>query len=233
MSVDDGAGVSVRQALAAEDDEKTPDEAPPDRTRHHKVAAATDPVTATEDDWADLPIPPEVGRYLKADETKVIPVRLHQALLLLPAAAAVGGTLLAAALNGWLYEANRATPAAVHTIWILWLAAFGWAAYRWLQWRQTWFVITGHRLMLIECKRLIGRKVSMLPISKLRDVALLQTAPGRVLGYGTLDFASIGTEGALDKVRFLPWPEWLYKEVCDLSMPEPERKAMKRPGRQQ
>jgi hypothetical protein len=32
----------------------------------------------------------------------------------------------------------------------------------------------------------------------------------------------------LQEVRFLPYPEWLYTEISELTMPTPERKAMRR-----
>jgi len=215
------AGVSMRQ-LVAEEDELA--------ARHHLISADRQPeLDQAEDIWV-YEIPRSIEPYLKADEWKVIPVRLHQCLLLVPALAAVGGLALAIAANALLYVDGHATIGPVRLVWFLWLAALGWAAWRWIEWRQTWFVITGHRLILIETRRLIGRQVTMLPVSKMRDVKLLQTVPGRLFRYGTLDFASIGTEGALDVVRFLPRPEWLYQEVCNLSMPETERKVVKRQG---
>jgi hypothetical protein len=214
------AGVSIR-ALIATEDETEP-------AHYHAIGGGDAPEHSdADDDWA-FDIPPSIQHYLKPDETKVIPVRFHYALLLLPALACIGGLAAAVALNSWLYEAGAATPTAVHLIWIAYLVALGWAAWRWLEWRQTWFVITGHRLLLIETRHLLGRKVSMLPIDKMRDVLISQTAIGRLAGYGTLDFASIGTERALDKVDFLPWPEWLYRHICDLSMPESERKVVKK-----
>lgn len=223
------AGVSIRALEAEADEDAATAEA--DETagvRFHAIAAG--PGTAPADTGRDEgpAIPRAVRRYLLDDEQDIIVVRLSRALLLAPGAATLGGLLLAVVANALLYVAHKAAPGPVYTMWLLWLAALGWAAYRWIQWRQTWFVVTGHRVLLVHTKRLIGRDVSMLPIDKMRDVRLVQTVPGRAFRYGTLDFASIGTERALDVVNFLPWPEWLYREICALKMPDTERKAMVR-----
>ncbi len=224
MSGDDdlhgAAGVSIRQLIGAGDEDEP-------AVRYHAITAGEQPELGGPDGW-HFEIPRQVAPYLKADEEKIIPVRFHMARLILPALAAGGGLAVAAGLNSWLYETGQAPPGLVHVIWLAWLAGLGWALYRWIEWRQTWFVITGHRLVLIESRRMLGRRVTMLPIAKMRDVKLEITPVGRLAGYGTLDFASIGTEGALDRVGFLPHPEWLYQEICDLAMPEETRKVVKR-----
>ncbi|HLM89232.1 MAG TPA: PH domain-containing protein [Streptosporangiaceae bacterium] len=216
------AGVSMRALIGTEDETES--------GRHFSVTGGEGPeLDDGDDDWA-FTIPPGIARFLKPDETKVIPVRRHPALLALPGLAVVGGLAAAVALNSWLYETGHASGAVVHPLWWLYLIAFAWGAYRWLDWRQTWFVITGHRIVLIEAVWVLGRKVTMLPINKMRDVKLEQPVFGRLFGYGSLDFASIGTEGALDRVDCLPWPEWLYRHICDLSMPETERHVVKKTG---
>jgi hypothetical protein len=229
------AGISMRaaledddqaaQTLAAEGDEPT------NRVslRDQVAADAQPPIGPGEDPW-EIDVPPMVARYLKGDETRAIPVRLHMSRLLVPGLVTVGGLALAAALNGWAYAAHHATGTIVHPIWWAWLAGLGWSAWRYLEWRQTWFVVTGHRIMTIQAKHLIGRDVTMLPIPKLRDLAYRQTPLGRVLGYATFDFASIGTEKALDLVRFVPYPEWMYQRITELIMPEIDRRAVKRTG---
>jgi uncharacterized membrane protein YdbT with pleckstrin-like domain len=231
------AGVSMR-ALEAEADETSAvalgDEAedgtedtPAARWHGISAAPATDPLETGD---PEPEVPRAIRHYLMSDENDIIAVRLHRGLLLGPAAVAVGGLLLVIILNSWLYVAHKAAPGPVYTMWLLWGGALLWSAYRWLEWRQTWFVVTGHRLLLVHTKHLIGRDVSQLPIDKMRDVRLKQTVPGRALGYGTLDFASIGTERALDAVNFLPYPEWLYREICALKMPDTERKVIVKRG---
>jgi hypothetical protein len=195
----------------------------------HGITAAERPPAGPlgSEEWS-WDIPEQVKRYLKPDETRVIATRKHMVRLIMPALALAGGLAAAIALNGWAYETHHARPMVVHVIWFAFLACAAYAVYGYAEWRQTWFVITGHRIMLIESTHLFGRDITMLPISKMRDLAYRQTALGRFLGYATFDFASIGTEKALDLVPFLPWPEWLYQRVSELTMPSNEGKVIKR-----
>lgn len=221
------AGVSLRSFEEEVDDHTAAaleEETPAARWHGITAAPATDPLAVRDD---GPPVPRAVRPFLLSDEEDIITVQLSRALLLAPGAVALGGLLAAVVANMALYFNHAAAPGPVYTMWLLWGAALAWAAYRWIEWRQTWFVVTGHRILLIHTKRIFRRDVTMLPIDKMRDVRLAQTIPGRICGYGTLDFASIGTERALDVVNFLPWPEWLYREICALKMPDTERKAMK------
>ena len=233
MSDDDmsgAAGVGLSHYLATAEDEDTHESTP--RITVRAVSGDDHPEHDTvPDPWAAAAPPRMVAPFLKRDETKVTCVQLSLFLLLGPAVVLAGGFAIAATVNSLLYIHHAASPAPVYTLWLLWAAGAAWAAWRWLEWRQTWFVITGHRIMLVQARYLIGRKVAMLPVEKIRDVELRLPAAGRIFGYGTLDFASIGTERALDVVNFLPWPYQLYQQVCEMIMPETERKAMKRKPR--
>jgi hypothetical protein len=191
---------------------------------------AHEDVTAQWDFW----IPPAIKPYLKPDETRVIPVRRHLIRLAWPALAFAGGLALAIALNGWAYSSGHAKPIVIHVIWWAWVIGAGWAVYKWLEWRQTWFVVTGYRLILIETTRLLGRRVRMLPLDKLRDLEFSQTALARWQGYATFTFASIGTGGAensLSRVDYLPTPEWLYQQINELTMPSGSGRVVRRPAR--
>lgn len=230
------AGISIGQALEVEQDEQAEADTDeyaadtgPARVDVREMADPGDPGThtAAEESWT-FDIPPMVAQYLKPDEARVIPVRQHIARLLVPAIAFAGGLLAAVALNAWAYSAGRAAPDVVHVLWIGWMIAAGWSLWRYMIWRQTWFIVTGHRVMMIETSPWLSRRVTMLPIDKLRDMEYTQSLTGRVFGFGTFRFTSIGTERALQEVRFLPWPEWIYQQISELTMPTPERKAMKR-----
>lgn len=182
-------------------------------------------------EWGEFEIPKSIGHYLKPDEQRVIVFRLHIVRLLAPAAAVAGGLVLAITLNGWAYSAGHANPTTVHLIWWAYLLAAGWGGYKYAEWRQTWFVVTGHRVMLIETTRTLGRRVRMVPIDKLRDLEFSQTSLGRVWHYATFTFASIGTGGAdnaLTGVAYLPWPEWLYQRISELIMPAATGRVIRR-----
>ncbi len=158
-------------------------------------------------------IPRQVDRYLKAGERSVICTRQTEWTLALPVAAALAGLAAAVAGNVAAYH----HPGTVHLIWWAYLAVAGWAAYRWLEWRASWFVVTADRLMVIS--GLVRQRVDMLPYGKLRDVSMSQTVTGRLLNYGTFHCESIGTDHALHTIARIPGPHELYVQVCELTVP--------------
>jgi membrane protein YdbS with pleckstrin-like domain len=170
-----------------------------------------------EDDTPD--IPPQVARYLKGDERRVIFTRQHEAVLILPAVILLAGLAAAIAVNVAAYH----HPPVVHVAWWAFLAAAAWSAWKWQEWRAGWFVITADRLIVIE--GLISRRVNMLPYSKLRDIEVSQTIPGRLLGYGRFECESLGTDRALHTVDRIPDPDVMYRRVCELIMPASGRKG--------
>lgn len=185
----------------------------------------------TTADWEGLFIPATIRPYLKPDEYRVIAMRRHVIRLAWPALVFGGGLVLAITLNAWAYSSGHAAPLTVHVIWWAWIMGAGWAVYKWLEWRQTWFVVTGFRLMLVETTRLLGRRIRMLPLDKLRDLEMNQTPLGRWQGFATFTFASIGTgsdDRALSEVDCLPEPEWLYQQINQLTMPTGTGRVMRR-----
>ena len=163
------------------------------------------------------PIPRQVDKYLKDDERNVICTRQHPSVLIAPAAVFAGG-LAAASLGNWaLWQYSTAQGWMVHVIWLAWLAAAGWAVYRWLEWRAGWFVITAGRLITIQ--GLVRQRVDQLPYDKLRDLSMSQSIPGRMLGYGTFHCTSIATGHALEEIDRIPDPDGLYRQVMELTLP--------------
>lgn len=228
------AGLSMRQIAEQEEEaaresrsDDDDDETSPRISVRERVIADTVGGPVKTEEW-DFDIPSMVDKYLKDDETKVIPLRLHQARLILPAFAFGGGLGIAVGLNMAAYASGRAAPAIVHLIWLAWLVAAGWALWRYAIWRHTWFVITGHRLMLIETTNRLGRDVKMLDLEKVRGCRYTQDLSGRSTGYATFRFASIGTEHALSEVRFVPYPEWVYRKISELTLVSEQRRPIKR-----
>lgn len=161
--------------------------------------------------------PPSVTRFLMPHERQVIAVRAHQARLAGPGAAFGLGLLAAIALNGWAYSVGHASVALIRPLWVAWMAAAAWSAYRYATWRVDWFVLSSVRALHVW--GLVKRHVDELPISKLRDVKYTQTIPGRALGYATFEFASIATDHSLRRIPYMPWPEAVHREISRLISP--------------
>lgn len=151
------------------------------------------------------PFPKAVTRWLTGGEVPVIVTRQHVARLIPPAAALLAGLALAA----WI--SLTTPPAAGHLAWWAFLAVTGWAAWRWLDWRQCWIIVTPKRIMNVY--GVARLRLEQLPLAKLRDVDLSQTIPGRVFGYGTFEFSSIATGHSLQQVEYVPWPADTHVEI--------------------
>lgn len=206
---DSAAGLSLREVLATEDEENEV------AARHYSADDLDD------DDGPTDALPSTIIPYLKPDEHRVIATQQHWVRLIAPGIAFVGGLVAAIAANALLYADHHAAAWPVHLIWILWLAAAAWSGIKYAEWRQQWFVITGHRLILIY--GVLSRHVDMLPISKLRDVHFDQSWTGQRFGYASFTCDSIATEGALNTIAYLPHPEYLYREICVLVMPPDDK----------
>jgi membrane protein YdbS with pleckstrin-like domain len=158
--------------------------------------------------------PASVNRYLLPHETQVITVRRHPAILLMPVGMVLGGLIIAGLLSNTI--ANEA-GAAANLIWWLWLILLAWFVWKVAEWSVDYFVITNQRMLLTT--GLITRKVAMMPLAKVTDMSFERPIQGRMLGYGKFVLESAGQDQALRTVDYLPYPEQLYLETCEMIFP--------------
>ena len=158
--------------------------------------------------------PASINRYLLPHENQVITVRRHPAVLMKPVALVLGGLILAGFLSNTV--ASRAGNA-VSWIWWLWLALLAWFVWKVAEWSVDYFVITNQRMILTT--GLVTRKVAMMPLGKVTDMSFQRSVTGRMLGYGQFVLESAGQDQALRTVDYLPYPEQLYLEVCEMIFP--------------
>ena len=158
--------------------------------------------------------PSNVGKVLLPHEQEVITVRKHPAVLLAPVAWAVLGLIAAALLSDTLF---RHSSTLTWLVWAAWGLVFLRLLWRAANWAVDYFVITSHRF--VETSGLFTRKVAMMPMKKVTDMTFSQSFLGRIFGYGTFILESAGQDQALSNVDFIPYPEQLYLEVCELLFP--------------
>jgi uncharacterized membrane protein YdbT with pleckstrin-like domain len=158
--------------------------------------------------------PSSVIRYLLPHEAQVITVRRHPAVLMFPVGLVLGGLILAGVLSNTI--ASSAGGVA-NLVWWLWLILLAWFVWKVAEWSVDYFVITNQRMILTT--GLVTRKVAMMPLSKVTDMSFERSLNGRMLGYGTFVLESAGQDQALRTVPYLPYPEQLYLEVCEMIFP--------------
>ena len=163
-------------------------------------------------------VPASVNRYLLPHERQVISVHEHPAVLIPPIALVLLGLAIAGLLSNYVANGNMD---AILIIWGLWVVLLLWLGVKIWDWAVNYFVVTSHRLIL--ARGVIVRKVGMLPLGKVTDMSFQRTTIGRILGYGEFIVESAGQDQALRNVRFIPYPEQLYLEVCGLIFKDEEQ----------
>ena len=162
-------------------------------------------------------VPASVNRYLLPHEHQVISVHQHPAVLSGRILLVIVGFAVAAWLSTSVAHGNGT---ALLIIWLLWGVLLVRLAVKVVDWSLNYFVVTSQRLILAQ--GFIVRKVNMMPLAKVTDMSFQRTAAGQILGYGEFIVESAGQDQALRNIRFLPYPEQLYLEVCALIFKETE-----------
>ncbi|HLK73395.1 MAG TPA: PH domain-containing protein [Streptosporangiaceae bacterium] len=162
-------------------------------------------------------VPASVNRYLLPHERQVISVHEHPAVLIGPIALVLLGLAIAGLLSNYVAHGN---VDAILIIWGAWVVLLLWLAVKIWSWSVDYFVVTSQRLLLAQ--GVIVRKVGMLPLAKVTDMSFQRSWIGRILGYGEFIVESAGQDQALRNVKFIPYPEQLYLEVCGLIFKDEE-----------
>jgi len=163
-------------------------------------------------------VPASVNRYLLPHERQVISVHEHPAVLIGPIALVLLGLAIAGFLSNTVTHGNST---AILIIWGAWVLLLLWFLFKIWDWSVNYFVVTSHRLIL--AKGFVVRKIGMLPLTKVTDMSFQRTTIGRILGYGEFIVESAGQDQALRNVKFIPYPEQLYLEVCGLIFKDEEQ----------
>ncbi|GHH65783.1 membrane protein [Streptosporangium violaceochromogenes] len=159
--------------------------------------------------------PASVNRYLLPHEHQVIMVRRHPAVLLRPVGEVLGGLVLAGLLSKWF--GDQGGSGALVIVWWAWLLLLIRFVWKVAEWSVDYFVVTSKRMLLTT--GLITRKVAMMPLGKVTDMSFQRSLLGRMLGYGEFVLESAGQDQALSTVTYIPYPETLYLEVCQMLFP--------------
>jgi uncharacterized membrane protein YdbT with pleckstrin-like domain len=154
--------------------------------------------------------PAGAARYLLPNEDCVAMVRRHPAVLLPASAYAVAGLLAAFILSATLLRGHTTLILIIWGLWGLLMVRLIWQA---INWAVDYFVITSKRILLTS--GVFTRSVAMMPLSKVTDMSFRRSLAGRLLGYGEFVVESAGQDQALRTIDHIPYPEDLYRRVCD------------------
>ena len=152
-------------------------------------------------------LPKNLNRVLLRTEKVLFAVRKHPAEIAWPLIAAFVGFFAAIALTPTLVAGESSIQG---LIWIAWFVLFGWAVWRYINWRATFFVITGRRIILLT--GIFVRSNKTMPIPRLTELEEIFTPIGEILGYATFVIESAG-QADLGRIRFMPFPDNMYEEI--------------------
>lgn len=140
-----------------------------------------------------------VERYLLPSESAVITSRRHWVVVVEPLLSGLATLALAGAADVRL---PGDVPFIRDVLWLGWILVALRAAWRVIQWRSDWFVVTDERLLLTY--GLLTRRVAIMPLAKVTDMSYNVSPLGRVLRYGEFVFESAGQDQALRNITHLP-----------------------------
>jgi membrane protein YdbS with pleckstrin-like domain len=160
---------------------------------------------------------PLVSRYLFPTERYRGEWKRHWIHLSTPLIVIILATFILGYLSGFLFrqDATGMTTAAI----LIWVAIFGWVAWKVCDWYFDRFILTNKRVMVVN--GIITRRVGMMPLLRVTDMKYEQSPLGRALNYGTFVLESAGQEQALREIKHLPNPNELYLRVVE-EMYEPQ-----------
>jgi hypothetical protein len=151
----------------------------------------------------------EIDRYLVDGERIVFAVHQHWGRVAEP----VGSALVGLVFAFWVDARIDPALGTVSTVvWWAWFALAARALWKVVNWRHDWFIATDKRLLLFH--GFITRRVPMMPLTKVTDMAYERSVPGRIFGYGRFVLESAGQDQALHKVTFVPDPDHHYRVMC-------------------
>jgi uncharacterized membrane protein YdbT with pleckstrin-like domain len=154
-------------------------------------------------------VPTALNKFLLPKERQVISVRQHPAVLVGSVFLVIAGLIVAGLLSSFVAHGNGTV---ILVIWLLWGLLLLWLVGKIAEWGVQYFVVTSERLMATQ--GLVTRRVNMIPLTKVSDVEFRQSTVGRLLGYAEFEVLAAGMDNRMRNIRFVPYPNQLYLEVC-------------------
>jgi membrane protein YdbS with pleckstrin-like domain len=147
-------------------------------------------------------------------ERRVIRVRRHWAVLIVPLLQTIGIVIVAFLLSKLLSGLGSGLWLVQSLLWYTAVAALVRYAWRALEWWVEIIIVTDKRFMVTT--GIIETKNSMMPITKVTDMSFMRPVLGQLLGYGTLRIESAGQKQDLEFIKYLPRPEEVFLAISEL-----------------
>jgi len=161
---------------------------------------------------AGIRAPAAVNKYLLPNEDTFITVRQHPAAVIEPSAVTLIGLVIAGVLSGTVVHGVLE-----FVVWIAWGLLLLRLIWKVTNWAVDYFVVTSERLLLTT--GFLTRRINMMPLTKVTEMSFKRSLAGRLLGYGEFVVESAGPEQPLGNVKYIPYPEQFYLQICERLFP--------------
>jgi hypothetical protein len=94
--------------------------------------------------------------------------------------------------------------------WILVLALAGVAFLRWQTWNAEWIILTGKRVIRVQGVPETTSTEASLRIDRVSGARLIQTVPGKILNYGTIELEAPGDHPDVRRLKRIAQPHEFY-----------------------
>ncbi len=105
--------------------------------------------------------------------------------------------------------------------WILAIVVAVVAFFRWRTWRAERVILTGKRVIRLQGIPETTTTETSLRIDRVSGARIVETVPGKLLGYGTIELEAPGEHPGVRKLRRISEPNEFYLEIRSVIFGEP------------
>lgn len=158
--------------------------------------------------------PAIIYRLLLTHERQILTVRQHPAVLIGPTTLALAGLVAAPFVASALPAGPPDLGPVVWGVWFILLIRLAW---RITGWTTAFLVLTSERILLVT--GFFTRTVSIIPLQAVNDISIRRSLGGQLFGFGEFLITSGAPDQVLQKIEYIPYPEELYLEMCNVVFP--------------
>ena len=105
--------------------------------------------------------------------------------------------------------------------WVLVLVLLGFAFLRWQTWQAEWVILTNKRLIRVQGVPETTTSEASLRLDRISGARMIQTVPGKILGYATIDLEAPGDHPDVRRLSRIAHPHWFFMELRRAVFGEP------------
>lgn len=94
---------------------------------------------------------------------------------------------------------------------------------RWQTWHAEWIILTGKRIIRVQGVPETTSSEASLRVDRISGARLVQTVPGKIFGYGTIELEAPGEHPGVRRLKRIARPHVFYMQLRGVLFGEPRR----------